>query len=166
MIFPPHCDSLGPRNGNPPSLLNRTTLGAAYSLPRRRILASRSCPAPSRLYYPSKRCIMLYYAVHGPLPRKHIFSICRSYSGTSAVRLFVNHSEYRHPFRHRHRYSSAPRVRRELYSNLVALRPVPRPHFFLYEPRTTSPTCGDPTSRERAAAKRQASWPRRKYVRL
>ena len=50
--FPSHCDSLGLRNENPPSLLNRTTLGAAYSPARREIyLASRSCLAPSRLYY-------------------------------------------------------------------------------------------------------------------
>ena len=50
--FPSHCDSLGLRNENPPSLLNRTTLGAAYSPARREIyLASRSYLAPSRLYY-------------------------------------------------------------------------------------------------------------------
>ena len=35
----PHYDSLGARNGNPPSLLNRTTLDAAYSPARRRIIS-------------------------------------------------------------------------------------------------------------------------------
>ena len=34
--FPPHCDFLEARHENPPSLLNRTTLGAAYSPTRRR----------------------------------------------------------------------------------------------------------------------------------
>jgi len=35
----PHCDFLGPRNENPPSLLNRTTLGAACSPTRRRFIS-------------------------------------------------------------------------------------------------------------------------------
>ena len=37
----------------------------------------------------------MQYAVHGSLPRKHIFSICSSYSGTSAVRHFVTRIEPR-----------------------------------------------------------------------
>ena len=58
----------------------------------------------------------MHYAVRGSLPRKHILSICSSYSGTSALRHFVIRTEYRHPFWHCLRYTSAPRVRRELYS--------------------------------------------------
>ena len=54
--------------------------------------------------------------VLSPLPRKHILSICSSYSGTSALRHFVIRTEYRHPFWHCLLYTSAPRVRRELYS--------------------------------------------------
>ena len=60
----------------------------------------------------------MLYAVHDSLPRKHIVSICISYSGTSAVRHFVIHAEYRYPPWLRHRYSPAPRVRRELYSTV------------------------------------------------
>ena len=37
--FPSHCDFLGLHNENPPSLLNRTTLGAAYSPTRRRFIS-------------------------------------------------------------------------------------------------------------------------------
>ena len=55
MIFPPHCDSLGPRNGNPPSLLNRTTLGTAYSLPQRRIIS----PPDHAWLLPSRLCYLL-----------------------------------------------------------------------------------------------------------
>ena len=48
----PHCDFLGPRNENPPSLLNRTTLGAAYiSRSAKNYLASRSCLVLSRSYH-------------------------------------------------------------------------------------------------------------------
>ena len=38
----------------------------------------------------------MHYAVHGFLPRKHILSICNCYSGTSAVRHFAIHTEYRY----------------------------------------------------------------------
>ena len=37
--FQSHCEFLEPRHENPPSLLNRTTLGAAYSPARRRIIS-------------------------------------------------------------------------------------------------------------------------------
>ena len=43
--FPSHCDFLEPRPENPPSLLNRTTLDAAYSPARRRIISP-----PDRAY--------------------------------------------------------------------------------------------------------------------
>ena len=120
--FPSHFDSLGLRNENPPSLLNRTTLGAAYSPAQREIyLASRSYLAPSRLYY-----LLVSIALcspHGSLPRKHIVSICVSYSGISALRHFVFLAQNRYPPWLRYRYSPAPRVRHKLYSTVVFSSP-------------------------------------------
>ena len=80
--------------------------------------------------------------LHGSLPRKHIVSICVSYSGISALRYFVFHAECRYPPRLRYRYS-ATALRRACGASCIRL-PIyilyrthdihPSPVHFIYEP--------------------------------
>ena len=68
-----HLVATGPRNGNPPSLLNRTTFDAAYSPARRRIIL----PPDHALLLVD--CVIslwaVHYAVHRVLFRESIFSV-------------------------------------------------------------------------------------------
>ena len=82
-------------------------------------LASRSCPAPSRLYN-----LPVSSALCSPWfsPEKAILNICSRYTGTPALRHFVIRQRTGiHPSLCL-QLPSAPRVRRELYSTSLIVR--------------------------------------------
>ena len=112
--FPSHCDFLEPRHENPPSLLNRTILGAAYSPARRRIISP-----PNHAQFLVDHIISYSsYALCSSW-----FSPEKAYSQyIKQLHRCVRSSPLRHSLRYRYppylclQYSSAPRVRRALYS--------------------------------------------------